>query len=84
MVAGWDYEGLFKMLMSNRFDAFPRGVNEIFKELEVRKEEIPDLAVEESICLYYPLPRFFYTAKGNTLLAERVTKGLEKMIDSGV
>lgn len=83
VVTGPEYEGLFKMLLANRFDAFPRGVNEAFHEKDERAAKLPNLAVEENICLYYPLPRFFYTSKKNKLLIERLEKGLEIMISDG-
>ncbi|MCP4387267.1 MAG: hypothetical protein GY802_03165 [Gammaproteobacteria bacterium] len=38
------YEGLFGMLMFDRFDYFPRGVNEIYAEFDQRAEELPELA----------------------------------------
>jgi hypothetical protein len=78
-----DYEGLFRMVIRGRFDAFPRGINEAFQEQRARTEELPLLIVEDNICLYYPLPRFFYTAKKNKRFAERLKKGLEIMIDDG-
>jgi hypothetical protein len=83
VVTGPNYEGLFKMLLAGRFDAFPRGVNEAFHERDARINELPNLAVEETLCVYYPLPRFFYTSKKNTLFAERLEKGLEIMIEDG-
>jgi hypothetical protein len=83
VITGPNYEGLFKMLLAGRFDAFPRGVNEAFHERDARINELPNLAVEETLCVYYPLPRFFYTSKKNPLLVERLEKGLEMMIDDG-
>lgn len=39
--------------------------------------------MEKNICLYYPLPRYFYTSKNNKLLIERMTKGMEIIIANG-
>ena len=71
------------MLANGRFQAFPRGINEAFKEVEQRKKDFPNIVVEKNICIYYPLPRYFYTAKKNKLLAERVTKGMQSIISDG-
>lgn len=83
VITGSNYEGLFKMLLAGRFVAFSRGVNEAFVEQQARSEKMPELAVEQTICLYYPLPRYFYTSRNNTLLVKRLTRGLEMMIDDG-
>ncbi|WP_395401863.1 hypothetical protein ACHMW6_28075 [Pseudoduganella sp. UC29_106] len=48
VVTGGNYEGLFDMLMAERFDYFPRGVNEIFRELETHRRDYPSLALEEN------------------------------------
>ena len=83
VVEGTDYEGLFHMLMSSRFDFFPRGVNEAFEELETRRTTFPKMQVEKTIAFYYPLPRVLVTNKGNTALAERVAKGLKAIFADG-
>lgn len=83
VVSGNNYDGLFAMLANGRFQAFPRGINEAFKEVEQRKKDFPNIVVEKNICIYYPLPRYFYTAKKNKLLAERVTKGMQSIISDG-
>ena len=51
------YESLFLMLDGKRFQAFPRGVNEPFAEIEVRKNL--DLAVDENVMLVYRMPYYF-------------------------
>lgn len=83
VIAGNNYDGLFSMLAGGRFQAFPRGINEAYKEVEQKKKEFPELTVEKNICLYYPLPRYFYTSKNNKLLIERMTKGMEIIIANG-
>ena len=83
VLPGNNYDGLFRMLKAGRFQAFPRGLNEAYKEVELRKKDFPNIVVEKNICLYYPLPRYFYTAKKNTLLAKRMTKGLNILFDTG-
>lgn len=35
------------------------------------------------MALYYPLPRYIFTTKGNTVIRKRVEKGLNTLIASG-
>ena len=83
VVLGNNYDGLFAMLNKERFLAFPRAVNEAVREVEQIKDLYPDIVIEKNLCIYYPLPRYFYTAKKNTLLAERITKGMNIIIKNG-
>ena len=80
---GSSYEGLFQMLIDQRFDFFSRGIGEAFNEYEQRKFRFPDLAVENTICLYYPWPYYLFVGKKNAKLAERIEKGLNLMISDG-
>lgn len=85
VLEGNAYEGLFKMLLSNRFDLFPRGMGEAFDEWDTRHEALPGLHVEETILLHYPFARYFWTARTarGMRLNQRITKGLESMIQDG-
>ncbi|ABC28701.1 conserved hypothetical protein [Hahella chejuensis KCTC 2396] len=78
-----DYEALFKMLITERFDYFPRGINEAWDEYEQRHPFLPELKVEDSILMYYPLPVYFVVNKSNKKLAQRVEVGLQKAIANG-
>lgn len=82
---GSDYEGLFNMLRLERFDFFPRGILEITEEYENRKNTIAELAIEETILIYYPWPRYFFCSNSSEgkKLAERVKVGLIKMMENG-
>ncbi|MGK0290748.1 MAG: ABC-type amino acid transport substrate-binding protein [bacterium] len=82
-MAAANYEGLFKMLIRKRFDYFSRGVNEAYPEYYARKKKLPDLWVESTILLYYPWPKYFFLAKKNKKLADRIRRGLEIMIKDG-
>ncbi|MBB5203059.1 hypothetical protein HNQ51_000352 [Inhella inkyongensis] len=77
------YEGLFKMLAAGRFDLFPRGINEVFAEQAARQAEWPDLVVEDSLALHYPMPYYFFFNKRNAALAARVEEGLRLMLRDG-
>ncbi len=83
IVTGPNYEGLFRMLLKGRFDYFSRGINEAPSEYEARKDMYPNLAIEESILLYYPWPKYFFTSLKNPKLAQRIEQGLKMMIEDG-
>jgi hypothetical protein len=85
VVTGSDYDGLFHMLVNHRFDAFPRSVVEVLDEYASRKDDLPDLAIEQTLILYYPLPMYFWfpnTPEGRRLAA-RARDGMTKMINDG-
>jgi hypothetical protein len=77
------YQSLFTLIEPKRFQLFPRGVSEIFHELEVYGTANSTLAIEENIVLYYPWPYYFFTSKTNETLANRIEVGIERMIDDG-
>lgn len=78
-----EYESLFDMLKHRRFLYFPRGINEIFRELEDRKDTYPDMAVENRLALYLPLPTYFFVSPTRPDLAVRIHKGLMSMVRDG-
>lgn len=83
--AGDDFEGLYQMLARKRFDAFPRGISEIVPELRVRGPSYPELQIEKTLLIYYPLPLYFWfsrDAKGEAL-AKRLEEGMWSMINDG-
>ncbi|MBI3230516.1 MAG: hypothetical protein HYZ45_10160 [Burkholderiales bacterium] len=85
VVEGNNYEGLFGMLQMNRFDYFSRSADEALREYSERHESIPELAVEPTLLLYYPLPRYFFVRRDSEgeLLAQRIEAGLEMMVRDG-
>lgn len=74
---------LYTMLQNNRFDFFPRGINEIWDNLEQHRSEAPDLVIEQHLALYYPLVECFVVAKSNTVLAQRIQSGLARALADG-
>jgi hypothetical protein len=74
------YEGLFRMLVSQRFDYFPRSVNEIWDELVIHGDT---LEVESRVALHYFYDAYFMVNKKNTRLAEAIRQGLEKAVADG-
>lgn len=75
------YPSLFYMVEGGRFDAFPRGVNEPFSELESRTEM--DLAVEKNLMIYYLMPFYLFVAPDNDKLAKDLETGFERAIANG-
>ncbi len=80
-VGGANYRGLFAMLQEGRFDYFPRGVTEPWREVE--EENDRDIMVEPTLLLQYYAPFYIFVAKNNTQLAERLTRGFETAIADG-
>jgi hypothetical protein len=74
---------LYPMLQARRFDFFHRGINEVWGVLEQRRDVVPDVIYEEHLALYYPLVQCFVVARTNAALAERIRKGLERMLADG-
>ena len=81
LVLSNNYPSMFIMLDGNRFDAFPRGVFEAFKEVEDNEEL--GLAVEKNILLVYEMPYYFFVNRDNKELADDLTRGLEMAIEDG-
>lgn len=77
------YEGLFALLMAGQFDYFPRGLYEPFMEVQQRHAQLPSMAVENTLALYYPQPDYFWVRKDNQVLADRLKKGLEAAVADG-
>lgn len=82
VVEGRYIEGLFHMAANMRGDLFPLGAHELKTAWEQFKH-IEYLDYDKSICIYYPLPKFFFTHKDNVEFAERVKTGLENAYQSG-
>jgi hypothetical protein len=85
VVTGSSYDGLFEMLLHNRFDLFSRGANEIIAEYERRKNMMPGLHIEESLLVCYPAPMYFWFSKNEEgmRLAARAEAGMRAMIEDG-
>ncbi|MEM7182096.1 MAG: hypothetical protein AAF518_14355 [Spirochaetota bacterium] len=83
VVGSKNYDSLFAMLLAGRFDYFSRSITEGIFEYEQKKQEYPALALEKSICLYYPFVEYFFVSKRDTLLAQRIERGLNLMVVDG-
>ncbi|WP_051333512.1 hypothetical protein [Aliagarivorans marinus] len=81
VVTGSNYQGLFGMLRAERFDYFPRGVNEPWEEIRIHADK--QLAVEPNLVLQYPAPVFFFVNKQNHALQARLERGLRLALEDG-
>lgn len=83
VVTSPNYENLFDMLAAGRFDAFTRGLNEADREVAARRGKFPQLAVEQTMALYFPYPVYFWVRKENVALARRIERDLELALADG-
>ena len=83
VVDAGSYQGLFNMLSRGRFLYCPRGMSEIYGELQVQNQEFPDLRIEPTLALYIPQPTYLFVSPHFPELAKRVEEGLLAMIDDG-
>lgn len=85
VVTGSNYDGLFDMLVHRRFDVFLRAAVEVLDETARRSRDLPQLWIEDSLILYYPLPMYFWFPRNaaGKRLAERAEQGMRSMIADG-
>ena len=80
VITATSYEGLFKMLVAERFDYFPRSALEIWDE---QASNAGTLEIEPHIALHYYYDAYYMLNRDNTRLAEVIRQGLEKAIADG-
>jgi hypothetical protein len=83
VVTSEDYNTLFTMLKLRRFITFGRGINEVFNEQESFVGQNENLVVDQSLCLFIPLPTYFFVSPAHPELAQQIKIGLERMIEDG-
>lgn len=77
------YDSLFRMAARQRFDLFPRGISEVFKEYELHRQDLPELVVEQHLLIQYTWPYYFFFNKKDAALQRRVETGLRAMMRDG-
>lgn len=85
VIAG-TYQSSFRLLAESFVDFFPRGMLEIGYEVEYfnAQGDYPvRFEVEPNILILYPNAMYFFVAKENKALAERLEKGLHKLVENG-
>ncbi len=77
------YQGLWKMLSSNRIDAFARGIEEAFVEIEQRRDDNPAPVILDKWLLVYPLDYFVYISPSRQKLYHQLNQALQQAHRSG-
>jgi len=72
---------MYPMLKNKRVDYFPRGLNEVYAEVDSLQDD--SLVAYDQLLLVYKLPMYFFTNKNNQSLAQRIEKGLRLAINDG-
>jgi hypothetical protein len=72
------YTNIFGMLeLNHEADFFPRGIYEIFFEMDKNSKMYPNLTIEKTILLHYPLAMFLYVSPKTPEIAKALKKGFE-------
>ncbi|TYK66336.1 hypothetical protein [Colwellia echini] len=77
------FEGIFLMLNKHRFDYLPRGIYEVYDELEARKDQLTDIVVEPTLALNIPMYTYIYVSPKTPEIAKRLESGLRKILANG-
>lgn len=83
VVYGGPYATLIPMLDAHRFQLLMRGIFEVEAELKAHKMTMPELTIVKEFGIYTYLPMYFFVAKNQLLLAERIEYGLKKAHANG-
>lgn len=83
VVENGSFDELFARQLAGEFDYASFGANEIHRVFSERATPVGELAIEDSLLLYYPFPVVFYVNPIKTKLAERLTKGLQELTKNG-
>lgn len=75
------YPNLFYMLEGDRFDYFPRGINEPWDEIKRYKEL--NLTVDKYIMIRYRAPLYYFVRKDDVQLQRKMNATLEAMVVDG-
>lgn len=82
LVRGKKPDGMFYMLDGGRFDYLPRGINEVFNDIEQYKDKL-EITVAPNIAINLPAPTYFFVSPSEPGLAKRLEAGLEIMVKDG-
>lgn len=83
VIYGGPYSTLIPMLAANRFPLLMRGIYETEPELRIHKKTWPELIIVEDFGIYTYLPLYFFVAKNQPLLAQRLEYGLKQAYITG-
>ena len=85
VVRSTSYDGLFPMLANRRIELFTRGSNEVLGEYLAHREQFPEIRIENSLLISYPMSFYFLVRNDDAgrALKERLTTGLNRMLEDG-
>ncbi|MCP5162072.1 MAG: hypothetical protein H7A00_10445 [Hahellaceae bacterium] len=83
IVASAPYDKILKLIANNRLHLFPRGVIEIYPELEASRAQYPDLVADEHLVLTYRFAMFYFVNRNNRILADDIYAGLLEAYNDG-
>lgn len=80
-----EYKLLFKDVSQGVIDVFSRGINEVVGEYDLFSKQYDNLVIEETVLLYYPLPRYFWFSKSDhgDKLKARLDEGFTRIVANG-
>ncbi|MBX2857213.1 MAG: hypothetical protein KTR17_01005 [Cellvibrionaceae bacterium] len=81
VVTSPDHYTLLRMLQARRFDAYPRGVQQISME-KTRLSE-GEISLDAQLAIAYVSPSYFHVANHNRALAKRLEQGLRMAVKDG-
>lgn len=83
VVYGGAHPTLIPMLHSDRFKLLMRSVYEVGPELQAQRADYPGLAVVDDFAVFTYMPMYFFVAKDQPRLAERLEYGLKRAYANG-
>ncbi|MBV8501162.1 MAG: hypothetical protein JO006_05540 [Paucibacter sp.] len=85
VITGHHVGTVFKMLAAGRFDFFPRGPDEAYRDSDEWRDAVAGLVVEKTLLLHYPFARYFFVQRSpaGARMATRVELGLNRMLKDG-
>ena len=83
VVYGGAHATLIPMLHSGRFQLLMRSIYEVEPELRAQRETNPGLVIVDKFAVFTYMPMYFFVAKNQPQLAERLEYGLKKAYANG-
>ncbi len=78
------YRNIFRMLNLNHgIDFFPRGVYEIFFEMDRYAKQFQNLIIEKHLLIHYPLGMYLYVSPKTPEIAKALNRGLNLSLQDG-
>jgi hypothetical protein len=75
------FELMYRMLRAGRCDYFPRGITEVYTEVNHQEDDL--VMAYDRIILVYKFPMYFFVGKSNTELEQVLTEALYSYAASG-